>query len=197
MQLCALFSLLLLAGPFWEIKPPADWTVEELTKLFTDSPWSQGAEPSRRTQGTAPVQVYFATAQPMRQAEAERRRRFGKKGVEETFAQSEYRDFLEQDGGKSIVIAIRIRDLTAMSDGAEMSRMESESRLHVGKRKYKVSQQFPASAADPYVRLVFPRQVTPDDKRIDLDLYIPGVAGQFRQASFNLKEMMVAGKLEL
>ena len=34
MPLCALFSLLLLVGPFWEVKPPADWTVEELTKLF-------------------------------------------------------------------------------------------------------------------------------------------------------------------
>ncbi|MEO8658025.1 MAG: hypothetical protein ABI693_06120 [Bryobacteraceae bacterium] len=197
MQLYALFSLLLLAGPFWEAQPPADWTVEELMKLFTDSPWSQGAEPSRQAPGTAPVQVYFATAQPMRQAEAERRRRFGKKGTEETFAQSEYREFLEQDGGKSIVIAIRIRDLTAMADSAEMGRMESESLLHVGRRKYKVSQQFPASTADPYVRLVFPRQVSPEDKRIDLDLYIPGVAGQYRQASFNMKEMMVAGKLEL
>lgn len=193
----ALLAFLLFAAPFWEAKPPADWTVEELRQLLTDSPWAQPAEPSRPSPGTPLVPVYFATAKPMRLAEEEARRRFRKKGTEEGISEIEYREFLEQDGGKSIVIAIRMRDELALADATESDHMEQESMLRIGHRKYKVKMQFPPGANDPFVRLVFPRDIRTDDRRIDLELYIPGTGAPYREASFNLKEMMFEGKLEL
>jgi hypothetical protein len=47
------------------------------------------------------------------------------------------------------------------------------------------------------VRLAFPREVLPDDRRIDLSLYVAGVGAPYREASFSLKDMMFEGKLEL
>ena len=49
----------------------------------------------------------------------------------------------------------------------------------------------------PYLRLAFPRQVELNDKKLYFDLYIPGVPSPFRSAEFTLKDMVVAGKLEL
>lgn len=193
----AILVFFLLGAPFWEAKAPADWSVEELRQLMTDSPWAQAAEPSRANMGTLLVPVYFATAKPMRLAEGELRRRFRPKGTEEGISESEYREFLEQDNGKSIVIAIRMVDKLALADGGESDRMEQESRLRIGNRKYKVKMQFPPGAHDPFVRLVFPRDVRPEDKRIDLELYIPGTGAPYREASFSLKGMMFQGKLEL
>jgi len=193
----AIFVFLLLAAPFWETKQPADWSVEELRQLVTDSPWAQAAEPSRPDAGTMLVPVYFATAKPMRLAEAEIRRRFRSKGVQEGINEADYREFLEQDAGKSIVVAIRMADKLALADATEADHMEQESLLRIGHRKYKVKMQFPQSVNDPFVRLVFPRDVRPEDKRIDLELYIPGTGAPYRDASFNLKEMVFQGKLEL
>lgn len=194
-----LLSLLLLAAePFWQTKPVAEWTPQELTKMLTDSPWAHLAEPVREGPQGTPVPVFLATARPMRLAEAEARRRFRKRapGSEESFSESEYRAFLEQDGGKSIVVAVRLRERTGLMEAGEMKRMEQECRLRIGRRKYGLKMHFPPSANDPYLRLVFPRDVQPDDKRIDLELYLPGVPSPYREAWFTLKDMMFDGKPE-
>ena len=51
--------------------------------------------------------------------------------------------------------------------------------------------------ADPYLRLVFPRQIGPKDKTIEFDLYLPGVPDSYRIAEYVIKEMMYRGKLEI
>jgi hypothetical protein len=56
---------------------------------------------------------------------------------------------------------------------------------------------FPPSESDPFLRLAFPRQVELSDKTLTFDLYLPGVPAPFRSAEFSLKDMVVAGKLEL
>ncbi|MFN7993153.1 MAG: hypothetical protein U0Q18_06115 [Bryobacteraceae bacterium] len=73
--LCALLAL--LAAPFWETKPPKDWSEEELSMLMHDSPWAQMAEPAPA------VAIYLATARPLRDAEAELGRRRGKQRNDE------------------------------------------------------------------------------------------------------------------
>jgi hypothetical protein len=39
--------------------------------------------------------------------------------------------------------------------------------------------------------------VEPSDKTLYFDLYLPGVPSPYRTAEFTLKDMVVAGKLEL
>ena len=49
--------LSLFAAPFWDAKAPANWTEDELQRLFTDSPWAQMVKaPGRVAPGPA-VQV--------------------------------------------------------------------------------------------------------------------------------------------
>src|ERR1017187_11017459 len=64
--------LALLASPFWETKAPSEWTDAQIELLLHDSPWAEMAEPAPA------VQVYLATARPLREAEAELARRRGK-----------------------------------------------------------------------------------------------------------------------
>lgn len=75
--------------------------------------------------------------------------------------------------------------------------MEDECLLRAGRKKWKMTGHFPPSASDPYLRLAFPRQVQMSDKSLILDLYLPGVPQPYRVAQFSLKEMVLAGKLEL
>ena len=96
-----LAMLLMLSASFWETKAPADWTDDELLKLFTDSPWAQMVEAGvqQESHGSA-VQVYLATAAPMREAEKERQRRYVRKSnrpVEEGPMDTEYRLWLEDN----------------------------------------------------------------------------------------------------
>ena len=42
MKLAAI--LCMLAASFWETKAPADWSDDELVRLFTNSPWAQMVE---------------------------------------------------------------------------------------------------------------------------------------------------------
>src|ERR1700678_828086 len=103
--------LCLLAASFWDAKAPADWTDDELVRLFTDSPWGRMVEAASKDTHGAPVQIYIASAGPMQAAEVERRRRFVRKGnapVEETPMEAEYRLWMEDNRATQIVLAIRI-----------------------------------------------------------------------------------------
>jgi hypothetical protein len=198
-----LLSLFLLAAPYWEAKAPADWTDAEVSQLLSDSPWAQMvAGPD--TRGTIPpVQVYLATAAPIRLAEVERDRRAklrasatkAKDSGYDPFAE-EYGVWLEDNSKSHIIVAIRVGNAAAYSDAKELDSLE-DSVMRAGGKKIQMTGYFPPSARDPYLRIAFPRQVQLSDKQLRFELYLPGVAGPFRFAEFKLQPMTVAGKLEL
>ncbi|MGA2130807.1 MAG: hypothetical protein ABSH50_00700 [Bryobacteraceae bacterium] len=179
---CALLAL--LAAPFWETKSPRDWTEPELQRLMHDSPWAQMADPAPE------VQVYLATASPLRDAETELARRRGKPLNEE------YVDYLKEHGGKQIILAIAFKNLNALSDGEEARHMEDESVMKVGRQTYKIEGHFPPVPADPVLRLVYPRAVTERDKNVTFELYLPGY-GPYHEAQFRVRDLMFKGRLEM
>ena len=196
-----LAMLLFLAASFWESKPPADWTDKELLILFSDSPWAQMVDASVKDSHGSPVQVYIASAGPMQLAEKERERRYVRKANGPLPAESpmdtEYRLWLEDNLTKQIVVAVRIFSTKDFADGAQTKRMEDESIMHVGRKKFKMTGNFPPTAHDPYLRIAFPREVQATDKIVTFELYVPGVTPPYRSAEFKVKDLIVNGKLEL
>jgi hypothetical protein len=182
-----LFPLLfLLAEPFWQSRPPAQWTPAELESMFRASPWSQ----------TDKIRVYFATAKPMRDAETELRRRNG--GNPEFDRDSDYEEFLREHGAESIVIAVQQSDQTGLLIPEEMARLEKDCQIRSGKRLLKLTAVFPPTNSDPMLRLVFPRDLDPKADKVRLELYIPALDGKaWRTFEFNIKPMLVDGKLEI
>lgn len=181
-------AVLLLAAPFWEAKAPAQWTDAELRQLLSDSPWAQMMPGPTRS--FPPVQAYLATAGPIRQAGQELERRSRNRNVE-------YRLWFEEFSATQIIVAVRVGKLLPYSEGEELQQLEKESVMRIGRRKIRMTAYFPPSAADPYLRVAFPREAKLSDKVLSFDLYIPGVPGGFRSAEFKLPDMQVAGKLEL
>ena len=173
--------LALMAAPFWESKAPHDWSETELNQILSDSPWAQTIDGAT---------MFLATALPLREAEQERARR-------RLLADPDFNDFLKEDGGKHIVLAIAIPNLNSLADAREAKRMEEESVLKVGKKKYKMTGHFPPTPSDPYLRMVFPRQAGPNDKSLVFELYIPGAELTYRLVEFRLKELMYRGKVEM
>jgi hypothetical protein len=202
-MISAFLSLVLLfAGPFWESKPPAEWTDVELTALLTSSPWAQVMDsPAKAVPGPG-VSAYLATASAMVAAEKEADRRVKirrKPGTEpeESPLAGEYKEWLEQNRATQIVLAVRMDSNRGFSDDREVQRMEDESVMRAGKHKFKITGHFPPYQGDPYLRLAFPRQVDLSDKTLNFDLYLPGVPVPYRSAEFKLKDMLVDGKLDL
>jgi hypothetical protein len=137
----------------------------------------------------------------MRSAEQERERRANlkrkaKETTEGDVLQEEYRAWLEENRQTQLVLAIRVTNTKVFSDEREVRRMEEQCVMRVGRKKIKMTGHFPPSAADPYVRLAFPREVQLSDKTLAFDLYVPGVSAPFRTAEFALREMLVDGALE-
>ena len=188
MLLTWLTATLLAAEAFWNAKPPSDWSVEEVRQMMLRSPWSTV---STATSG-APIGVHLASAEPMQEAEV-RQRQALRYRVELGASFEEYAAMLKE--GRYIVVAVLLRDPTAISDAIESKSLERDSVLHVGRRTYKLVTQFPPTAGDPYLRYVFPRQVKPTDKSLNFDLYIPGVVYPQRHIEFDLREMIYKGRL--
>jgi hypothetical protein len=180
--------LALVAAPFWETKPPEQWSEEQLLRLLTDSPWSQGVEKTGKV-------AFLATAQPMRDAERELARR--RKGQGAGAGDSEYAEFLSQDSGKSIVLAVAYPDQRPLADAAEARKMEEESILRIGRKKHHMTGHFPPTPSDPYLRMVFPREVGPNEKSLVFELYLPGTGSGYGMAEFRLKELVYRGKAEM
>ena len=154
--------------------------------MMSDSPWAQSVGVS----ANAPVAVlYLATAEPMRIAEKEMRRRYVKAGKAVDEMHEEYELFLRENQSRVIVVAVRLPYGKFPSDGEETKRMEQECILKIGRRKLMLSGHFPPSPTDSYLRLAFPREVRPEDKDLDFQLYIPGLSSPFREARFVLKEL--------
>lgn len=201
-----MFAAALLAGtpPFWEAKAPADWSDDELTELLTLSPWAQKAV-SGSTDGG--VQVYLATARPMRMAEAEQARRAAEKAKEkkhrgdadaaEDPTAEEYPEFLRENEGEYIVLAVQVRDNSILEDPLEFKRLQDQCILKVGGKRYNMVGHFAPSPADAMLRLVFPRVVTAADKRFRFELYIPGTKFPYSFAEFRVDELKFKGGLEM
>jgi hypothetical protein len=185
-SLCLLMAL--MAAPFWNTKLPNEWTPEELNQLMRDSPWA-------RDSGT---QIYLASARPMR--EAERRLNIAQPKSSpngEIQDDSDYLEFLRENSGKYIIVAIRLPDPNALAETEEARFMEEKCVLKVGRKRYKMTGHFPPTPSDPYLRLIYPRAVDASVKRFSLELYLPSVAGPFRIVEFDLKEMVYKGILEM
>lgn len=181
----------LAAPPFWEAKPPVEWNALEIEQMLADSPWAQTA-----TQPRAPgVQVFLASARPVREAEAERARR--KKIPRDSEGEIEYAEYLATNEGKVIVLALAIPDPMALANAAEARAFEEESRLRAGRKKFKMEGHFPPAGEDPYLRLAFPRPDLQGLKELVFELYVPGVPAPYRTAVFELKRLVYRGALEL
>lgn len=176
--------LAMLAAPFWETKAPGEWTDAQIEQLLHDSPWAEMADPAPA------VQVYLASAQPIREAEAELARRRGKPLNED------YSDYLAKESGNKLIVAISYKNFTALADAGEAHNMEEESIMRVGRRKYKMEGHFPPVPSDPFLRLVYPRVATGRDKSIVFELYLPGY-GPYHEAEFRIRDMMYKGKMEM
>jgi len=185
----ALVALLFfLSQPFWETKTPEQWTLQEIDQIRRTSPWVQSVGDN------PPLVAFLATAAPIQEAENELRRR--SKGAMRG-PDPEYADFLRENGGEVIVLAIYWPHPENFGTLAERRRMEDKSVLVVGHKKYGIVGHFPPEAVDPVLRLAFPREVTAADKSFTIQLYLPGMDFPERDVQFWTKDLTYRGKLEM
>lgn len=190
-------ALFQAVAPFWESKPPQQWSEQQLAAMFRESPWAQDAMSSGRGAGSHPIPVYLASARPMREAEAELTRRRSKGPPPQDPLREEYEEFLREEGASHIVVAVPMSDFKIMADSGETQRMVEESRLRIGRRKYKLAGHFPPTPSDPVLRLVFPKEIRTGDKDLSFELYVPGAPQPYREAVFALKTLTYKGTPEL
>ena len=177
-----------LAQPFWEAKPPERWTAKEIEEMRHDSPWAQSVGPDPQ------IVIYLATAAPIEDAEAEARVR-ARNPLDEP--DPDYLDYLRENRDTRLVVAIPYSAKGASAKPVELHRMEEESVMLVGQKKYRMVGHFPPTNADPVLRLVFPREVEASDKTAVFRLYLPGVEFPDREVEFRIKELMYHGKLAM
>ena len=189
--LLAVGWLLSAQDRFWE-KPPQEWTEEQIENLMHDSPWAQQAEGSKRTGLSAgPLQTFLATAKPMRLAEAEWvRRRVRKPEVARAIrdARAEFNEYADKHAGNVIILAV-VCDPNALADGQDARKLEEESYLKVGKKKFKLMGHFPPTPSDPLLRLIFQRDVEAKAKLLEFEFYLPGGPSPYRQVSYKIAEL--------
>ena len=192
----------LLAAPFWEAKPPVEWTEEQLVRLLSDSPWAQTVRDDARgtkLPGRAVV-IYLASASLMRQAEEELLRRRFKQDADLFAAiheaREEYQAYLKEHAGKVIVVAVPL-DPQALNDASEMKRMLNDSLVRVGRKKVKAEGHFPPTPSDPVLRLIFPRELAAGAKELTVEMYLPSVPGPYRTAQFEFKDLTYRGEPDL
>src|ERR1019366_7964921 len=203
-------ALLLFADPFWQIKPPMEWTDIELSQFLGDSPWAQmAAQPGKAQVGKNAgqgqlVQVYLATAGLVVKAVAERERRaeLRRPGAAKALADDplpeERSVWFADNREESVIVAARVGNNDAFSSGEETRRVEKGCAMDLGRLKVKLSAYFPPTRPDPHLYLAFPREpVLPSDKTVSFELYLPGVPGPYRTVQFKVRDMLVDGKLEM
>jgi hypothetical protein len=190
-----LWLFLFATVPFWEARPPAQWTSAELATMLTDSPWAQAAIPRPL------VRVLLATARPIEEAGEEivRRDRANPAtgGRPSTPPDIDYLEFIKEHRDDHFVLAIPYASVSDLTDAADLRRLEAESVMRVGRKKTKITGYFPPTPNDPVLRLIFPRTVTPSDKIVSFDLYLPGYTNPSRLVDFRVKDLMYHGKLEM
>jgi len=180
--------LFLLAQPFWEAKPPEQWSDIEIDAMRHSSPWVQ-------TIGPAPnVLVWLATAEPMEEAEAEARLRTRHTEKE---PDPDYVAYVTENRDNSFILAIQYPTLSGLGRAEEDRRMENECQMIVGHKAYAIIGHFPPTPSDPVLRLVFPRVVKPTDKAVTFRLYLAGLNFPERELEFRVKDLLYQGKLTM
>ncbi len=183
-----LLAFLLLQAPFWEAKPPQEWSNREVLAVVQQSPWAAKAVPLHPQIDDPDVSVYLASAQPCSLAEEEMRRR--KQAGMDPLAQ-EYRLWKEDNAGKFSVLAIKLPDFSGLTDPGEMRDME-KSFLVVDKKRVKMTMYFPPSSTDRTLRLVFPR--IEGAKKLSFEIYVPGVRGPDRVVEYDTAKLLYKGE---
>jgi len=200
-----LFAWLQTTAPLWESKTAAESTDEELAVLLTSSPWAQMHQLSLPAAKGAPsggfanpaVHLFLATATPVREAERElRRRKIQASADPESASHSEFEEFLEANPGRYIVLAVRVLRPELLERPSAVRKMEQESRLKIGSRNYELVGYFLPTRDDPYLRLIFPREVREADTELRFELYLPGVPLPFRTVRFELDKLAWRGRPE-
>ncbi len=177
-----------LSQPFWETKPPERWTDSEVDTVLHSSPWVQRAGPEPA------VLVYFATATPIEEANAELRARSAKSMPP---SDPDYLDYLRDNRENAFILGIPYSKPAAFDNAEDERRMQTESRMKIGKKTYRILGHFPPTPSDPVFRLVFPREVKPTDKTIEFQLYVPGVPFPEREVLFYVKDLLFHNKVEM
>ena len=77
----------------------------------------------------------------------------------------------------------------------EVKRMKEESFLRVGRKGYKMTGHFPPTPADPYLRLIYPREIGPNDKSLVFELYLPVALATVSPCRTKTKSMGLAGAM--
>lgn len=185
----------LAQAPFWETKSPQEWTDDEVRQILSASPWVQTVALRARGGSVPGVFLYLATARPVREAEQELRRRREGPAPEDPAAE-EYDEFLAQNEGKYVVLAVRADHPPALADAEQSRRMEQECVMIAGRERYRLAGHFPPTASDPYLRLVFPRPARTDFGKLRFDLYLPTAVFPYRTAEFDVRELYYKGKPE-
>jgi hypothetical protein len=180
--------LFFLAQPFWEAKPPEQWTDAEIQLIRSDSPWAQRSEASV---------IFLATAAPIEHAEAELRLRLKHNPHPLPEPDPDYVEYLLDHREQNFVLAITYPTLAGTSDARENKRMEEESVMIVGKKTYQMVGHFPPTPSDPVLRLIFPRVVKAADKTVLFRLYLGGLSFPEREVEFRVKDLTYQGKLAM
>jgi len=178
----------LAQAPFWETKPPEQWTDTEINALMSESPWA-GLTFSGK------VTAFLASARPIREAEDELFRRRELK-AEVRADEEDYRFYITQNPGKHIVLAVPMPPNADFYDAKEIRKMEKECFVRVGKLKVRAVGHFPPTPSDPYMRLLFPRVSLAGMKVLSFGLYLPGVHKPFQDIELPVETLTYRGRLE-
>jgi len=183
--------LFLLAQPFWEMRPPEQWTAAEIDQIRTSSPWAQ---PVGRI---APVTVFLATALPVEHAEGELRLRMKKNPQPMREPDPDYVEYLRDHRDEAFVLGVNYPALPSFGKAGEDKVMTEDTVLLIGRKEYRILGYFPPTPSDPVLRLIFPRVVKPTDKQAIFRLYLPGLSFPEREAVFLVKDLTYQGRLEM
>jgi hypothetical protein len=208
LSLLLLSSAVLAAAEFWETKPFLQWTDKEVNKLLTDSPWAVtigvALPPALPRESEAPnaqgggrgggdgfgaaprriqMQLSWRSALPLRQAVVR-----GQVGLGGT-PSAELQQFLEREADYVIAVA----GLPLQYSRGEIEaflRRKNKAPIPVGDAATQ------KTAAGPVLLMAFPRAdpITAEDS--DVELTFKADRFEFKRR-FNLKNMVVAGRLEL
>ena len=180
-----------LAQPFWEAKPPEQWTDAEIQAIRSDSPWAQ------HSPVLSDVVIYLATAAPIELAETELRGRLKKNPRPLPELDPDYMEYLRDHREQNLVLAITYPTLAGLGDAAESKRLEEESVMIVGRKTYHLVGHFPPTPSDPVLRLIFPRAVKSSDKTVVFRLYLGGLKFPECEVEFRVKDLTFQGKLQM
>lgn len=176
--------LMMFAEPFWEAVPAPEWTYQQMRQLMMDSPWAYSSEG---------IRVYIATATPVREAEKRLAASRGTPAGETPGETNDYEEFMRQNPGKYIVVAVAVGGDTYF-DKKELKRMEDNSVLRSGKQKLAMVGHFLPVAEDPYLRLVFPREIDESARKVTLDFYVPSRKKPLRYFEWEMKDLVYKGR---